>query len=379
MSVLITQAQSRLAYLASKCLAEQGVEVVCASEFPLAACFFSRYCSSHFVYPSPWEYPEQFVDTVITEIKKREIEVLMPVHREGYILSRYKDELDSYVKFPYPPYSKIVSVNDKRRLFDTAKQAEVRIPKTIIPESLEDVEEASSNLQYPIVIKLSRGHGSIGRSIVEEPSRLLPQYHSTVERFNLTPEEYPIIQEFIQGQNLCLGMLFNNGALRAEFSACDPREFYCFEFEHKESTMLLSRLGRHLRWHGILHGEFLIDDSGTPYLIDVNPRFWGRLPLAVISGVDFPYLLYCIGRFGDTEPVLEYRRGLESRWFWGDLFNVLKSLMRGEWSRAARILTCGVPLETWNTSDLAPFFLLPVYPLFQLLKSGSVRPFTEKY
>jgi hypothetical protein len=104
MSVLVTHAQIRTAYYVTRCLAKNGIKVVCASEFPLAASFFSRYCIDHFTYPSPWKRPEQFVQKIVNEIKERDIDVLMPVHREGYILAKYKDQLERHVKFPSPEY-----------------------------------------------------------------------------------------------------------------------------------------------------------------------------------------------------------------------------------------------------------------------------------
>ena len=39
--------------------------------------------------------------------------------------------------------------------------------------------------------------------------------------------------------------------------------------------------------------EFRIDSrDGVPKIMEVNPRFWGSLQLSILSGVDFPYLLY---------------------------------------------------------------------------------------
>ncbi len=39
--------------------------------------------------------------------------------------------------------------------------------------------------------------------------------------------------------------------------------------------------------------EFKLDPrDNTPKLMEINPRFWGSLALAIESGVNFPYLLY---------------------------------------------------------------------------------------
>lgn len=48
-----------------------------------------------------------------------------------------------------------------------------------------------------------------------------------------------------------------------------------------------------LNWHGIAMVEFKKDSKdGTFKLMEINPKFWGSLDLAIASGIDFPYLLY---------------------------------------------------------------------------------------
>jgi len=43
--------------------------------------------------------------------------------------------------------------------------------------------------------------------------------------------------------------------------------------------------------------EFRVDArDGTAKLMEVNPRFWGSLQLSILSGADFPYLLYNLER-----------------------------------------------------------------------------------
>ena len=61
--------------------------------------------------------------------------------------------------------------------------------------------------------------------------------------------------------------------------------------------------------------EFRIDKrNGAPILMEVNPRFWGSLQLSIMSGVDFPYLLYKMYKCGDVEKNLSYKKGIKCRW-----------------------------------------------------------------
>src|SRR4029453_1437163 len=75
------------------------------------------------------------------------------------------------------------------------------------------------------------------------------------------------------------------------------------------ATQLLSTLN----WHGIAMVEFRAQQPGPFYLMEINPRLWGSLALAVDAGVDFPWGLLQIAK-GDTIPTQpQYRRHYYTR------------------------------------------------------------------
>ena len=75
-----------------------------------------------------------------------------------------------------------------------------------------------------------------------------------------------------------------------------------------------------LKWYGIAMVEFKLDQKdGVPKLIEVNPRFWGSMSLAIHPGVDFPYLLYRLAVDGDIEPAGEYAAGIRTRFVLQDI------------------------------------------------------------
>jgi predicted ATP-grasp superfamily ATP-dependent carboligase len=75
------------------------------------------------------------------------------------------------------------------------------------------------------------------------------------------------------------------------------------------------RLLRSAEWSGVAEVEYILDEKGEPRLLEVNPRFWSPVALAIGSGVDFPSLLYDLSMGRTPEKVLTYEEGKTFRWF----------------------------------------------------------------
>ena len=71
------------------------------------------------------------------------------------------------------------------------------------------------------------------------------------------------------------------------------------------AAQLMGSLG----WHGIAQLDFRWEGTpeAQPYLIEVNPRFFGGLIQSVESGWDYPWLLFQLAWNGHVEPVKETR------------------------------------------------------------------------
>ncbi len=82
--------------------------------------------------------------------------------------------------------------------------------------------------------------------------------------------------------------------------------------------------------------EYKLDArTGTPYLMEVNGRFWGSLQLAIDAGVDFPNILVDAACGLPTPAIGDYKTGIRLRWEWGDVDNLLLRLRRSRRTPAA--------------------------------------------
>jgi hypothetical protein len=135
----------------------------------------------------------------------------------------------------------------------------------------------------------------------------------------------------------------------------------------RQSEALLDQLG----WNGVAMVEYKRDiATGTPYLMEINGRFWGSLQLAIDAGVDFPNLLLAAELGQPVEPVVDYQIGVRWRWWWGSVDHLLARLRRSDaalalppgelprWRAVAALLPPwreGDRCETFRRDDPRPF------------------------
>jgi predicted ATP-grasp superfamily ATP-dependent carboligase len=106
---------------------------------------------------------------------------------------------------------------------------------------------------------------------------------------------------------------------------------------------MAQRILDHVGWHGVAMVEFKVTPEGCPYLMEVNPRFWGSLQLAIDAGVDFPWLLYQLASGAPAWPDPGYRTGVRVRWLLGDLDHLYLRLrdehgVRARWQAVSAFL-----------------------------------------
>ena len=92
-----------------------------------------------------------------------------------------------------------------------------------------------------------------------------------------------------------------------------------------------NRLLEELSWDGVAMIEFKKHTDGLYYLVEINPRFWGSLQLAVDSGVNFPTLLFRLHTAKQsqlTSAIVQpnYKVGQRLRWTLGSVDHLLIKL-----------------------------------------------------
>jgi len=350
MRVLVTDGHFRKTLAVVRSLGRRGVQVTVGERTYLNTSFFSRYCTKRLIYPSPRQTPGQFIEFFLREIKKNHYDCVFPMEEETLLLlAKYHSEISQYTYLLSPDIVKIEFVRDKGNLMQFSEKIGIPAPRTFYAApsrrfsdngeeggktvAIEGEGGSPSSVPFPAVIKPRISSGSLGIVYVKKKEDLIPSYRRVHERF-----PFPIIQEWIPDG----GGVYGFSALYDEASkvkaAFVHRKLRMYPVQGGPSTLgegvdhpRLMEMGlalfNALNWVGVGMAEFKVDPrDGIPKLMEINPRFWGSLQLAVASGVDFPYLMLKMANGESFEPILHYAVGKRFRWLLlGDLFHFVNN------------------------------------------------------
>jgi len=340
MNALVTNAENLITLSIIRSLGEKGIEVTGTSEDPHALCFSSKYCKKKFVYPSVRKDKKDFLSALERTVQKNKYDVLFPMWIDELIaVSENRERFCKYTRVPLPPHESLLTAYDKAQTLRFAMENGIPCPKTYFPENLADAEKIKKDLTYPAVIKPTKAFGAKGLYYVTDEEELIKRYKKSSSEYGTL-----IIQECIPLDGTIYGVeaLFNRDAKpRAVFVHKRIRQYPITggqstmreSVSYPELEKIALKLLEKLKWYGVAMVEFKLDPrDNKPKLMEINPRFWGSIPLSIAAGVDFPHLLYRMETEGEIKPVNGYKTGVKSRMLVPGDIRFLKSALRDDFS-----------------------------------------------
>jgi predicted ATP-grasp superfamily ATP-dependent carboligase len=338
LTVIVTDGEQRSALATVRSLGRADYSVhVCASRSNSIA-GRSRYCASQTTVADPLRNPEEFASDLVRLVREKKADVLLPVTEASLLAVLPRRERFSCV-IPFPAADAFERICDKRGVLERAALRGVAVPTQIEIAKPSERKRLDQAPNFPLVLKPSRsvsgpegGRARAGVAYASDGSEL----YAALDSF--PPTAYPIlVQQRITGIGFGISVLLWDGELRAAFAHRRIREkppsggVSVLRESIPLDTGLLSTcvdLLRDFNWQGVAMVEFKLDDrSGAPYLMEINGRLWGSLQLAIDAGVDFPNLLVQSALGMSPAPATAYRTGVKTRWEWGDVDQLLSTLL----------------------------------------------------
>ncbi len=315
---VVTDARLRTAVTVLRSLGRTGVNVSAAEASGLSRVlgFRSRYARARvFLGENAHKNPgPQDLDMILEACGPGG--VIIPVHSPFvFMLSQKSQELRGRANFLVPDEDSLRTAHDKRDCFHLASSLGIPVPGTWIPrehgvkpygQDLDmgpGLEEwlVSLNLTYPVILKYRSGE-DLWLSAAKRTVKC-STLKETAEKYREMDalQSDPVIQEYIEGTDWGAALLYDGESrLVASFTYRSIRErppgrgptVYAEAVYKPELIEMSHMLLSSLKWKGMAMVDFRQGADGEFRLLEVNPRFWGSLALAVQAGVDFPVLYY---------------------------------------------------------------------------------------
>ena len=319
MKVLVTDGANRVALAVVRALGRAGAQVAVVEQERFAqktpASFRSKYVSRHDVLPTLGDDGE-FLAALAERASG--FDIVLPVSTNvALACAAGRERIPA--RLPIPPLGALRRANDKSAALAVARKVGVPIPVTYAPEDDEELEGVLERLRFPAVVKLRDDAGTVlqpgqryavGRT-AEDVRRAYRTLHA------LKP--FPLIQEKVEGPGYGVGVLADQGKVLAAFAHRRIREYpvtggpstICVSVVDDRLTGYAASVLGELGWTGIAMVEFKKDDDYR--LMEINPRFWGSMPLATRAGVNFPDLLCRRAMGEETGQTPRYDAGVKLR------------------------------------------------------------------
>ncbi|HET9640306.1 MAG TPA: ATP-grasp domain-containing protein [Allosphingosinicella sp.] len=362
------------AFLAiARSLGRRGVEVHAAPSDFSSPALKSRYIvAAHRLPPYPLD-PGKWESALARLIADHGFRKLVPTSDSGLFMLRHHAEALGRERIGIANEAALVLFSDKANTRALAERHGVKVALGRLLGSGETATDLAASLGLPLVLKPRASYvlGDIETKrsalVVRDPAELDRQLRSGAW-------DGCVAESFFPGVGIGLSVLAREGRILLAYQHRRLHE----SSETGASTSRVSEpadpallaaaesLAAEARLDGVAMFEFRLDRrSGRHVLLEVNPRFWGSLPLAVAAGADFPALWWDLAVRG-REGQGEYRGG------------ILKSDLTGEFDRsvnrfedsgglgrlraaaaglatAAKLLLARKTADSWAADDPAPW------------------------
>jgi predicted ATP-grasp superfamily ATP-dependent carboligase len=356
---IVTDTNLRAGVAGVRALAGAGLEVCALAATRRSAGLWSRHADVRALGPTSLEDPGGFVARVGALAAERGPCVVFPSLEETLDpLVAAIDVLPEKAIVPYPGPGPLHALRDKSALPDLVRDAGL-----VTPESLGEgtvAELLAAPPPTPCVVKTP------GKSPVLPDARVARTADElTALLTSLPPDEQVLVQEHAGGPLVGLALVLDRaGAVVARFQQTADLLWPIGAGGSRRATSVApdpelvdagARLLRHAGFWGLAQLQYLSTRRG-PALIDVNPRFYGSLPLATAAGVNLPAAWHAVTLGGPPAPETPYRVGVSYRWLEGEIAAAFRGDVRELFDRPPAPRSGAI----WASDDPVPSTILAV-------------------
>jgi predicted ATP-grasp superfamily ATP-dependent carboligase len=303
---------------------------------------------------------EQFVEAVRDTVRARGYDVVFAAgDAELLVISEERERLGATI--PHPPHPVLLLGLDKLDLMRAASDAGLHVPKTS-----EANAETLPELDGPVIVKprLRLGTDKPGRRLGARVATTAEEARAHIAQIEAAGGK-ALLQERVSGSLIAwIGVLDDRSRVLVEVQQAARRLWPpgggvsasavtvpVSPTISQSAQNLLERLS----WSGLVELQFIVAPDGRAQLIDLNPRFYGSLALAIGAGANLPAVWAAAAMGCDPVPG-KARAGERYHWLPADLRALLAEPTRRVPADVVGVLrwAVGAHHSVWSVRDPAP-------------------------
>jgi predicted ATP-grasp superfamily ATP-dependent carboligase len=333
--VLLTDAEERSVLACARGLAAAGFRVAAAAGYRPAVTHWSRACGERLTLPDCRVDLDGFAAGLRAALGSG-FDVLVPGSEQSLTaVSGMRSWIEPEARIGLAPHEAVLRAINKEALASFAAAAGLPTPETVECATEDDVRGAVAELGYPVVMKPVRtaaGTTAVPRKALVAPNAevlaaLLPEFGPPV-----------LLQRYRDAPVVSVGGVCADGRLLGVAASRYRRTWFpdggsaSFTESIRADRSLVERveaLAAAARVQGIFEVELLELGDGRYAAIDLNPRVYGSMALALRAGANLPAVWAARWLLGERPAWCEARPGVHYRWEDADLRHLIWHLRRG--------------------------------------------------
>jgi protein-tyrosine-phosphatase/predicted ATP-grasp superfamily ATP-dependent carboligase len=362
--ILILDADSTAGLAILQSLGAAGYRCIAAAKDDRAPAFSSRYVAATACYPDPMKDKTAFQRWIADWVRTNDAALVIPATERTLVpLHEMRDDPEIAKRVAMPPTESIDAALDKERLRELAITLGIAVPPSVCVTSAGEVTDGRVDewlCEGAAVVKTTKSKVWNANAAVEFPT-IIVRDRDELRRAVLERVQYVEVQvqQWVPGRGLGVELLARDGEIVMSIAHERLHEVPLAGggSSYRRSIPMppelfadAQRLMRALRYHGVAMVEFRGDAvTGRHWLMEINVRFWGSLPLAIFAGADFPRALTAMllrDELPTGPPPRDnvYARNIELEMSWFKL--ILRR--RGRFSPYERTHPLGTSLLEWG-------------------------------
>ena len=353
---LVPDAHLNAAVAGIRGLGAAGLSVLAVGPSWTAAGLWSKHTTARAVSPSIVDDPNGYAGRLRSLAADQGPLVIYPSREETIdALLADRSGWDGAI-LPFPGARVLDRVRDKARLINTAEAAGIDTPGLLFNGPAGELR--SARFWRPVVVKPARPVSNLKTAKLARDSGRLEALLATV-----ADDEQVLIQERVTGPITSVELVLDRaGNIAGRFQHVTRRTWppaagsitRATSVEPDEALVyrtasMLAGIG----YWGLAQVDFVNTPSGY-VLLDVNPRFYRCLPLAIACGTNLPALWHAVTVGRPVGQPRGYRVGVTYRWLEADFAAAARGTPQRLLDRAPRPSTGAA----WASGDPVPGFLL---------------------